>query len=181
MEPVFTIKTHLSEDDYRRGLKATLNYFGLLPLIGSIVLMTSSIIWLCWVMITNSFEPDIILLILTVILTATDISAIYKVVTLPKKSVQQGIDMLVMKTGSPELDIEILFLDDKVQVNYKNTSEPRYFLYNDFNKVVELSDMLIFESVRHFAVYIKRADIDDTENFFKFMQSKCPAMKLVKK
>ncbi len=180
-QPVFELHTFVSEAQYRRGLRATFEPMTLLPRFLLVAGLIGYCLWAVISFLLGRYPAPAFLMVIISFCLVVNLHSLYRILTFPKRAVQQNIDGMVMSTGSGDIDSVILFFEDKIKINHKNIAEPRYLLYKDINKVIELSDLLIFEKTNSFALYISKADVADMEGFLKLMYSKCPSARLVKK
>lgn len=180
MEPNFVINTVVSERDYRRGLRDSVEKRSIIIWISIFVLM---IIRTIGEMVNYGYYYRLPYkyLIMSILFIGLCVYFIFKHWSLPDKIAQQNIDMLVLQTGSAELNNMIRFYDYEVTDTSLKTNKTFHIPYPFINKIVEYDSFIMLLGRQGSAVYISKSDIPDYHGFMNYIIYKCPAAKIRRK
>lgn len=176
MEPDFVINTVVSEQDYRRGLRNGVDK-------GRIIIWTSIAVFLIFktlyeLIYYGYYRISYKLCITSILFIGFCVYIIMKYLDMPRKIVQQNIDMLVMQTGSAELNSVICFYYYELINTSVKTGQATHIPYLYINKIEEYDTFITLLSRQGTAVYISKADIPNYHGFMNYIIQKCPAAKI---
>lgn len=174
MEPLFTIKTHITEKQYRRGLKDGLNK---LRNILEIVIPIVFIIYIIVVMIYFEFVGESMNYIMYFAAIAGCLFFLWTHFYVNKKNIQRAIDLLAVKAGSTEVNYFLSFYEEEVIIQIENCSDKGHVAYSDVIIIKDFGDFILLQSSRSVAIYISKMDVPDNHAFSDFIWSKCPNAK----
>lgn len=182
--PNFVINTRITEQQYRKGLRATFKKRILAFWIfysAFLFIVTFYDINKIYYCIQYDYDIPILTVITALCFLVFAVWGAVNVIRLPNRSTQNAIDALVNETGSTEINAELSFYGDKIQVKLRGRERIGYLVYRDVCKILVYNDFWVFVSMRNTAVYIAKSDVDNQSSFVSYMSGKCPSAKVIEK
>lgn len=174
-EPLFTIDTILSEENYRKGLATSFSpvkilftcLFGVAMVAYCIFAMSlGEVDWLFWLPCT-----------------AIAIGLCYMSATQKNKVIERCIFDLIYVTGKTELQCRCTFYDREILFKSKADDTDIHFRYEFIYQIYEFKEFYMLQGRGVGAVYIAKNSLPngDTSGFERFITNKCRAAKLTRK
>lgn len=181
MEPVFVIDTTVSEENYRKGLKAALSYSfpWLILVLCSVYYLVDSVHDMYW-FVYWYFTYDYLDKKQTILCAAFILAFIYilyLLLTANRKRIDRSIQNLMINTGVTYLHHEISFMEQEMLFNNIVKNEEIHIPYSYIYKIKKTDDMLILQIKPESAVYMMLSDISDFPALRTFLLYKCPRVK----
>lgn len=181
MEPVFIVDTTISEENYRKGLKAAISpgipWF--IVLICNIYFLVDSVYdmywFIYWYFVYDYVDKEQTVLSAVFILSFAYL--LYVLLTANRKRIDKSIQNLMINTGVTYLHHEISFMEQEILFKNLVNNEEIHIPYSYIYRTKKTDDMLILKIKPESAVYMMLSDISDYQALRAFLLYKCPRVK----
>jgi len=179
MEPLFTLKTTITEEQYRRGVGSGINRirFNILSVFFVGVAIFYAYQTYSLIAMRGVYADDTEIYILNGFISAMSLYFAVKFLRLPKKVIQNAVNQVAVKTGSTTLKSDLFFYENEIVNKAENSQNEGHVSYADVSEIRDFGDFLLFQSIRNVAVYLNKNQVPDYQGFQQFIIQKCPAAK----
>lgn len=183
MEPIFEFNSHITEENYRKGLKCGTNF---IPNIISGLLGVFLILEAMWTIIKYigyiAYGVSDVLMLLAVygLILCLGVFLLVSAIRAPQKMINNAINEVVMKTGSADVTVHSCFYEQEIMVQSVIKAEQTlHFPYGMITSIMDFREFIVFTGTNR-GVYVEKAVIPDNQAFYNFIWSKCPNTKYKK-